>query len=73
MAILAKLTWLTRTQAYVALGVIIAAAMLGSWAGAVAAGKGRNMQVWFLIGFFFPIAGIIAAYIVRPKSGKNTV
>jgi len=73
MAILASLNLLKGWQAYVALGGIIVAAVLGSWAGAVAAGKGRNMQVWFLIGFFFPIAGIIAAYIVRPKSGKNTV
>jgi uncharacterized membrane protein YedE/YeeE len=47
-------------------GALILAIICGTWAGAVAAGKGRSMQWWFIIGFFLPVIGLIAAYVVRP-------
>lgn len=51
---------------YVMFGVLILAIISGTWAGAVAAGKGRSMQWWFIIGFFLPIIGLVIAYIVKP-------
>jgi len=48
-------------------GGLALAIVFGTWAGAVAAGKGRNAQAWFLIGFFVPVAGVVAAYIARPR------
>ena len=51
---------------YVLFGSLFLAVVLGTWAGAVAAGKGRSMQNWFIIGFLLPFAGLIAAYIVKP-------
>lgn len=52
---------------YIMFGGFVLAVVLGSWAGAVAARKGRSMQLWFLIGFFIPIFGLIASYVVKPK------
>lgn len=61
---------------YVMFGVLILAIICGTWSGAVAAGKGRSMQWWFIIGFFLPIIGLIIAYIVKPidkaSSGGTT-
>jgi hypothetical protein len=51
---------------YVMFGALLLAIVMGTWAGAVAGGKGRSMQKWFLLGFFVPLVGLIAAYIVKP-------
>lgn len=51
---------------YVMFGALVLAIIFGTWTGAVAAGKGRSMQWWFIIGFFIPVFGIIAAYVVKP-------
>ena len=38
----------------------------------LAAGKGRNMSGekvgWFLLGFFFPLIGLIIALVIGPKA-----
>ncbi|MBN2169400.1 MAG: hypothetical protein JW738_09160 [Actinobacteria bacterium] len=52
---------------YIMFGGLILATILGTWAGAVAAGKGRSSRVWFLVGFFIPLFGLIASYVVKPK------
>ena len=52
---------------YVMFGALILAIICGTWAGAVATGKGRSMQWWFIIGFFLPVIGVIAAYIAPRK------
>lgn len=52
---------------FVMFGALILMIICGTWAGAVAAGKGRSMQWWFIIGFFLPIIGVIAAYVARPQ------
>jgi len=51
---------------YLMFGALVLAIIFGTWAGAVAARKGRSMQWWFIIGFFFPVFGLIAIYIARP-------
>jgi hypothetical protein len=56
---------------YVMFGVLVLAIISGTWAGAVAAGKGRSMQWWFIIGFFLPLIGIIAAYIAPRINEKS--
>lgn len=70
--LIAWLNWLEWSQwwTYAILGGIFIAVILGTWAGAVASGKGRNMQVWFLIGFFIPIIGLVASYLVKPIEKK---
>jgi hypothetical protein len=55
---------------YVMFGGLVLAIILGTWAGAVAARKGRSMQWWFIIGFFIPLFGLIAAYVVPRKTGE---
>lgn len=44
------------------------------WFGAIsayiAAGKSRNVYAWFLLGFIFPVLGIIAALVVGPPTRK---
>lgn len=58
---------------YVMFGALILAIICGTWAGAVASGKGRSMQWWFIIGFFLPLIGVIAVYIaprVEPREGS---
>lgn len=57
---------------YVMFGALILAIIFGSWAGAVAAGKGRSMQWWFIIGFFLPVIGLVAAYAVKPVEATET-
>lgn len=52
---------------YLMFGGLLLATVLGTWAGAVAAGKGRSSRAWFLAGFFIPIFGVIAVYIVKPR------
>jgi len=49
---------------YIMFGGLVLAIIFGTWAGAVAAGKGRSMSWWFIIGFFIPLFGLIAVYIV---------
>jgi hypothetical protein len=49
----------------VMIAVLVIMVISGSWTGAVAAGKGRSMQWWFIIGFFLPVIGVIAIYIVK--------
>jgi hypothetical protein len=56
---------------YVMFGGLVLAIISGTWAGAVAAGKGRSMQWWFIIGFFLPLIGIVAAYIAGPVDKKT--
>lgn len=55
----------TRGWIYIFAGIVIAI-ILGTWAGAVAARKGRSMQLWFIIGFFLPIIGLVIIYILKP-------
>jgi hypothetical protein len=50
---------------YVMFGALLIMIISGSWAGAVAARKGRSMQWWFIIGFFLPAIGIIVIYILK--------
>ncbi|HEY5532251.1 MAG TPA: hypothetical protein VIK22_09665 [Candidatus Anoxymicrobiaceae bacterium] len=56
---------------YVLFGSLIVAIIFGTWAGAVAARKGRSMQWWFIIGFFIPVLGIIIIYILRPLPASD--
>lgn len=51
---------------YVMFGGLLLAIIMGTWVGAVAGRKGRKTQGWFLLGFFLPFIGLIAAYIVKP-------
>lgn len=58
------------------LGIMIAgvvvAVISGTWAGAVASGKERSMQGWFLVGFFLPIIGVIVIYLLpKSKGGRG--
>jgi hypothetical protein len=61
--------WNSWTQWYwwVIIGYIVLGVILGSWAGAVAAGKGMSSKKWFWIGFLIPIFGLVACYMVKPK------
>jgi hypothetical protein len=52
-------------------GALVLAIIMGTWAGAVAGRKGRSMQKWFLFGFFIPVAGLIASYVVKPVSAET--
>ncbi|MHB8895584.1 MAG: hypothetical protein ACYC99_10465 [Candidatus Geothermincolia bacterium] len=65
LASIFKISW-SSYWTYVMFGALILAIICGTWAGAVAAGKGRSMQWWFIIGFFLPIIGVIAVYIAKP-------
>ena len=56
---------------YVMFGALVLAIIMGTWAGAVAGGKGRSMQKWFLFGFFVPFFGLIVAYIVKPVTPEK--
>lgn len=58
---------------YIVLGGIFLAVIMGTWAGAVAGNKGRSMQWWFLLGFFVPVIGLVAAYLIKPikQGGKE--
>jgi hypothetical protein len=56
---------------YFMFGALILAIIMGTWAGAVAGRKGRSMQKWFLFGFFVPLVGLIASYIIKPVSPGN--
>lgn len=47
-------------------GGLLVMIVLGSWTGGVAMRKGRNMQAWFLVGFFLPVIGLIIIYSVKP-------
>ena len=47
----------------VLLGCGLAAAVVARW-------KGNSMFLWFLIGFFLPIVGIIAAYLYRSEGAE---
>lgn len=51
---------------YVMFGVLLLMIVMGTWTGAVAAGRGRRMQLWFVIGFFLPVIGLILVYLLRP-------
>ena len=44
---------------YVMFGGLLLMIIMGTWTGAVAAGRGRSMQWWFIIGFFLPVVGLI--------------
>ncbi len=57
---------------YVMFGGLLLMIIMGTWAGAVADRKGRSMQGWFLIGFFVPVIGLVAAYTVKPIEGKES-
>jgi hypothetical protein len=57
---------------YVMFGALLIMIISGSWAGAVAARKGRSMQWWFIIGFFLPVIGVILIYILKPIPAAAT-
>jgi len=63
-SILAALIAWSNGWTYVMFGALILAIIFGTWAGAVASGKGRSMQWWFIIGFFLPVIGVILIYIL---------
>ncbi|MFH1151341.1 MAG: hypothetical protein V1748_12785 [Actinomycetota bacterium] len=56
---------------YLLFGVFFLMVIMGTWTGAVAAGRGRSMQWWFIIGFFVPIIGLIVLYILKPLPMKD--
>ena len=56
---------------YVMFGALLLMIIMGTWAGAVAARKGRSMQAWFLIGFFVPVIGLIIIYAIKPGSAPK--
>lgn len=51
---------------YVMFGVLLLMIVMGTWTGAVAAGRGRSMQWWFVIGFFLPVIGLVLVYVMKP-------
>jgi DMSO reductase anchor subunit len=53
---------------FIMFGVLLLMIVCGTWAGAVAARKGRSMQWWFIIGFLLPIIGLVIVYILKPVS-----
>lgn len=56
---------------YIMFGGLVLATVLGTWAGAVAAGKGRSSSKWFIVGFFIPVIGVIAIYVMKPISQEE--
>ena len=56
----------SRWYFYVIIGGVFLMVIMGTWAGAVAARKGRRMQGWFLIGFCIPVIGLALSYVVKP-------
>ena len=56
---------------YVMFGALILMIIMGTWTGAVAAGKGRSMQWWFIIGFFLPVIGLAIIYLMKPAPTKS--
>lgn len=57
---------------YIMFAALLIMIISGSWAGAVAARKGRSMQWWFIIGFFLPVIGIIVIYILKSLPTQTT-
>ena len=55
---------------YIMFGALLLMIICGTWAGAVAARKGRNMQWWFIIGFLLPVIGLVIIYILNPMTEK---
>jgi len=55
---------------YIMFGALLLMIISGTWAGAVAARKGRSMQLWFIVGFFLPIICLVIIYILKPLSGQ---
>jgi hypothetical protein len=55
---------------YVMFGALILMIIMGTCTGAVATGKGRSMQWWFLIGFFLPVLGLAIIYLMKPAAPK---
>ena len=53
-------------QTYLMFAALLLMIIMGTWTGAVAAGRGRSMQWWFIIGFFLPFIGVIIVYILKP-------
>jgi hypothetical protein len=53
-------------------GALLLMIICGTWAGAVAARKGRSMQWWFIIGFFLPVIGLVTIYVLKPISAQAT-
>lgn len=51
---------------YIMFGGLVLMIIMGTWTGAVAVRKGRSMQWWFIVGFFLPLIGVIAIYILKP-------
>ena len=51
---------------YLAFAALLLMVVLGSWTGAIAARKNRNMQLWFIIGMFLPVVGLFLIYLLGP-------
>ncbi len=66
MEIIAGLFEVSTRWTIVMFGALVLAIIMGTWAGAVAAGKGRSMQAWFLVGFLVPVIGLVIIYILKP-------
>ncbi|MDD5749124.1 MAG: hypothetical protein PHP64_08830 [Actinomycetota bacterium] len=68
MSIYSSLNWLSwsQWQTYLVLGCIFLGIISGTWVGAVASRKGKNTQIWFLIGFLAPtVLGLIVAFVTK--------
>ncbi len=57
---------------YVMFAALILIIIFGTWAGAVAARKGRSMQWWFIAGLFLPVVGLVIIYILKPVEKKES-
>lgn len=66
MEMLAALVEWSSRWTIVMFAALALAIILGTWAGAVAGRKGRSTQLWFILGFFLPIIGLVIIYILKP-------
>ena len=46
---------------------LILGVLFASYTSKIAGRKGRNPVTWGVLGFFFGIFGVVAAWVVRPK------
>ena len=61
--------WWNRWYTYVIFAGVFLAVILATWAGAVAARKGRRSWLWFLLGFFLPFIALIIIYVLPSLAG----
>ncbi len=66
MEMLAALVEWSSRWTIVMFAALALAIILGTWAGAVAGRKGRSTQLWFILGFLFPVIGLVIIYSLKP-------